>query len=145
MTDDNEDYKVGYKKPPKESRFKKEVSGNPAGRRPKVANPVDVGAILETPITVKQAGEVTTMHPFEAMARQFLRQALQDKNLFATIELLRLWHKYKILIQPAAPAAFSPVQYIPRDWDHDEWCEMLFRFGPPPWPGPRNGLCKSQR
>ena len=28
------DYDVGYRKPPKHSRFKKGVSANPAGRRP---------------------------------------------------------------------------------------------------------------
>ena len=143
MTDN--DYKVGKGRPPKHTRFQKGASGNPAGRRPKKAiNQIDVAAILETPIQVKQGGQVKTMHPFEVMARQLLRQSLQDKNPTAIIEFLRLCQKYKLLSPPSAPSAISPVQYIPSDWNTDEWLEMLHRHGPPPWPGPRNGLCKSE-
>lgn len=32
MADNDDDYEVGYKRPPKNSRFKKGQSGNPKGR-----------------------------------------------------------------------------------------------------------------
>ena len=47
VNEDDDDYAVGYCKPPKSSRFKKGVSGNPGGRppRPKLAN--DLRSMLE--------------------------------------------------------------------------------------------------
>lgn len=36
--DESPRYKVGYKRPPPEHRFKKGLSGNPAGRKPKAEN-----------------------------------------------------------------------------------------------------------
>lgn len=47
MKDDDDDDAVGYCKPPKSSRFKKGVSGNPGGRppKPKLAN--DLRSMLE--------------------------------------------------------------------------------------------------
>lgn len=47
MEDEPQEYDVGYRRPPKHSRFKKGKSGNPKGRppRPKPAN--DMRTILE--------------------------------------------------------------------------------------------------
>ena len=38
MADDDKDYEVGYKKPPKHTQFQPGQSGNPAGRPPKSRN-----------------------------------------------------------------------------------------------------------
>src|SRR6185312_4761958 len=57
---------VGYGRPPEHTRFKKGTSGNPAGRRRKVeGDRVDVAAVLETPLPVKQGGNTRNMGTFE--------------------------------------------------------------------------------
>jgi len=42
-----EDYEVGYRKPPVATRFQKGTSGNPSGRPKKVTQLLDPGLILE--------------------------------------------------------------------------------------------------
>lgn len=44
---DEDDYKIGYAKPPKQYRFKKGLSGNPTGRPRKAPQDNDLKSILE--------------------------------------------------------------------------------------------------
>ena len=49
------DYEVGYKKPPKDSQFKKGESGNPKGRKKNTRNlKTDLTKILEKRISVRE-------------------------------------------------------------------------------------------
>lgn len=141
---DNNDRPVGYGRPPEHTRFKKGKSGNPAGRRRKVeSGHIDVAAILETPLPVKQGGSERKMDAFEIVMRQLSRKAIKERDLGSALEFLRFCAKYKILQPSAAPPGISPVQIVPKDWNWDEWLEMFYQNGPPPWPGPRNGLPKT--
>jgi uncharacterized protein DUF5681 len=47
MKTENDDYEVGYGKPPVATRFKKGQCGNPGGKPKKVAPALDPGKILQ--------------------------------------------------------------------------------------------------
>jgi hypothetical protein len=72
MSNDDE-YKVGYGKPPKHSQFKKGQSGNPRGRR-KAPRPLDFPALLKKSMTkrvkVRVGGDVAYFSKLEAAAEQ---------------------------------------------------------------------------
>src|SRR5260370_3087935 len=49
MSNENQnEYEVGYKKPPVATRFKKGGSGNPSGKRKERAEDLDPGKVLQT-------------------------------------------------------------------------------------------------
>jgi hypothetical protein len=134
------DYEVGYCRPPRSTRFQKGRSGYPAGRpkrnKPKAA---DLAAILNEPIPVNAGGIKRKLIAFEIGLRKRARSAINDGNVRAAEDLLKLCEKYAI-IEPAAMPQRGGVVFMPRTWDQEEFLEMLHRYGRPPWPGPRSGL-----
>jgi hypothetical protein len=54
---------------------------------------------------------------------------------------IRLCEKYRIM-QPEPSSQIGGVLCVPKDWDFEEWNEMFLKYGPPPWSGSRDGLCK---
>jgi len=79
MSDDNmqDDYEVGYGKPPKERRFQKGVSGNPTGRPKKTPNFHSI-FIKESGslITVNDNGQRRRISKLEGIAKQLHNKAL---------------------------------------------------------------------
>ena len=82
MSDDNKTYKVGYKKPPKHTQFKKgEASRNPKGR-PKQSKNMNylVWEAMNKKITITCDGVKKKVTVREAMAQRLIADALKGNH-----------------------------------------------------------------
>ncbi len=89
MSDDNtqDDYKVGYRKPPKNTRFQKGVSGNPTGRPKKAANFHSIFLKeSESLMTIIDNGKRRRISKLEAIAKQ-----VHNKAVTGNIPALRIF------------------------------------------------------
>lgn len=90
-----DDYKVGYRKPPKHTQFKKGQSGNPKGRR-KGARGLksDLRDELKERVTIHEDGKQVTLTKQRLMIKQLLNSAAKghvqasDKVVKIVIALL---------------------------------------------------------
>lgn len=75
---DGDDHDVGFRKPPREHRFKKGVSGNPRGR-PKRTRNIDtlIDRELDQAITLKEAGQEVRLRKREAIVKRLVNNALK--------------------------------------------------------------------
>ena len=87
----SKDYAVGYRKPPKATRFKPGQSGNPKGRlkgSPNLAS--DLSAELGEQITVREGGQARYISKQRALIKSLMAKALQG-DVRATTALLALY------------------------------------------------------
>ncbi len=117
------DYDVGYGKPPKQHQFPKGTSGNPAGAPSKrKRKQVDVAAVLNEPLAVKNAGIRQKMPPFEVGVRRLVERALKHKNLSVILEFLELCESYGLMVPPPVPQV-GGVIHLPEGVDSHERVE----------------------
>lgn len=90
MSEQEEDYDIGYGKPPKSGQFKKGKSGNPKGR-PKGAKGVKASLRreLESKITVREGGQEIKLPKAEVLAKGLMADALKGDTKART-EILKL-------------------------------------------------------
>jgi Family of unknown function (DUF5681) len=75
----DDDYEVGYGKPPEHTKFKSGKSGNPRGRRRSIGPPDwedPLKAVLRTKIPVTWNGERVKVPAFKALLMNTLKKAL---------------------------------------------------------------------
>ncbi len=124
------DYDVGYGKPPKEHRFKKGSSGNPAGAPSKrKRKPIDVAAILNEPLAVKTSGVHRKMPAFEVGVRRLIERALKQGNLPAILEFIALCESFRLLVPPPVEHG-GGVVVAPKGVDFQEWIESVTELVP---------------
>ena len=85
------EYEVGYRRPPKATRFKPGRSGNPKGRpkgSPNLAT--DLSAELGEQITVREGGQARRVSKQRALIKSLTAKALQG-DVRATTALLALY------------------------------------------------------
>jgi hypothetical protein len=75
---DDDDDSVGYRRPPKETRWKKGQSGNPSGKRRRDESMSEkLGRLVREEIAVTQNGSQTVMPADEAMLRAAIHKAMK--------------------------------------------------------------------
>ena len=81
MAKSNKTYDVGYKKPPKATRFPKGTSGNPGGKPKKVTPEFDLGKVLQSidneEIIIPIDGKRKRMTRAEIRLRQLFTQGIK--------------------------------------------------------------------
>src|SRR6516162_2986385 len=97
MTDEtNEDgFAVGYKKPPRHSRFQPGQSGNPRGRQKGVRNlAIDVKRTLEVPVRLNDQGKARRVSTQEAALLRLREKALKGdpRSLAQFLELAKIFN-----------------------------------------------------
>jgi hypothetical protein len=113
------EYEVGYRRPPKASRFKAGQSGNPNGRPKGAANLAnDLAAELNEQITVGEGSRSRRVTKQRALIKALMAQALNG-DVRATTALLALYAR--LISEPTAAEGTSI--------EEDELL-ILRRFGP---------------
>jgi hypothetical protein len=76
-------YDIGYGRPPAETRFKKGVSGNPAGRARGITPGRAMRMALKEifrPIKIREGDRVTELSGFQVVVRQMMAQAAKGSG-----------------------------------------------------------------
>jgi Family of unknown function (DUF5681) len=75
------DYEVGYKKPPKHTRFQSGQSGNPKGRPPGSKSlKTLIDRELETKVTVREGGRVVKLTKRQLLVKQLIKKAVEGDH-----------------------------------------------------------------
>jgi Family of unknown function (DUF5681) len=105
---DEKPYRVGYGRPPLETRFKPNQSGNPKGRprRPSSFHAV-VETVLEEKVEIRDGPRILRMSNRQALVRTAVRRMLNgDPKLMRTVALLK---RAEVRLEPPEDEAAARV------------------------------------
>lgn len=111
----NQEYQVGYRRPPKSGQFKKGQSGNPKGR-PKGARGLEKVVLeeLKTKITVNENGRSKKVKKVEAIAKQVVNKAMTgDVKSISLVLSVSQRHEDKL-----AAKAVPLIETLPEEDKH---------------------------
>jgi hypothetical protein len=105
-TDDGKDLNDGtVASPPPRRRAK-------SARRPGAQ--IDLREALEAPVRVRRDGDLTSMHPYEAMLRQHVRRSLVEKRVDAMEVVLGEAETHELIKEPP-PGPTGGVFIVPKN------------------------------
>ena len=111
MTPPPKDYEVGYKRPPKETRWKKNQSGNPANRRRPVLSALEaIDKHLLRPIEMVEKGETKRVTSLEVILRQLWQRELAGSQRALSVRL-----KYEAIARENAERGLD-LQLVESDY-----------------------------
>lgn len=125
-TDDNDQdraYEVGYKKPPRDSQFKKGTSGNPDGRPRNSRNfKTLIKNGLNEKITVRENGTVQELTKLEIFAKNLINNGIRNDSrslpvLLAIIQSLDAEHEERAALAGKNRLAGKDAEIIARFGD----------------------------
>ena len=123
--------KVGYKRPPVEHRFRRGQSGNVKGRPRKKTADIDLGDVLDRPVSVTAGGKAQQMEPRKIALLAQLKKA-QDGDKRTLISLLDLFAKHGAL-GAIAKNIGGGVIHAPDTMPLPMGKLLVEKHGPPPW------------
>ena len=127
-----DDYKVGYKKPPKEHQFK---PGEPRRESKKRGQPgetaLDLSRLFAKPYQVKRAGKTIAVHPYEAELTSLGKRALKGEPRATKLFLKRC--ESAGLLDPPPAQQSQNVFWMPKGVNQAILRVLLESYGFPPW------------
>jgi hypothetical protein len=127
-----EDYKVGYKKAPKEHQFKPGQSRRePKKRGQPEETALDLSRLFAKPYHVKRAGKTIAVHPYEAELTSLGKRALNGEPR-ATKQFLKRCESAGLLDPPPAQQSQNVI-WIPKGVNRAILHALLETCGLPPW------------
>lgn len=105
---------------------------------------IDLAAVLNEPVKVRVGNEIRTLSPYEAEMEQCAAKALAG-NITACRRFILACISQSIIDKPEVVDDWDYHLIIPPDWTTEEYYEKFAKFGPPPWPGKRDGLTDAAR
>lgn len=123
-------YKVGYKKPPEKTQFKKGKSGNPKGRPKDARNTIDIfEEIINGQITIRENGKSVTVTKREAMLMRLFHKAIEgdpkaiEKSISLMLKIDDKNHKEQVVLDYIFNTISKNIQRAIGDPGTEKWID----------------------